>query len=236
MQMVQQNLGKVQEDMLSDLRSFQESIQSKQETGTSTIDAALSEFKTWKAQIQTQLKDSEDLFAGQLNSFKDSTDSRINEESQKLFQNMSAYEASIQQQHNELNDQISQLQNKTQSSIQEYEESSKQILAQLNRMYDEMLKSTEEKVDAQTQETAATIESFKKAVADAVKANQSEQSRLVLKMQDDANGIQTQLMELQKELQDVKTNIQIYDKADKMKRQLEDNIQQINDSFGKLET
>ena len=55
-------------------------------------------------------------------------------------------------------------------------------------------------------------------------------------MHDDANGIETQLMELQKELQDVKTNIQIYDKADKMKRQLEDNIQQINDSFGKLET
>ncbi len=235
MQMVQQNLTKVQEQMMEDLKAFQESVQTKQETGTSTIDAALSEFKTWKAQIQSQFESSELVFSGQIDQFKVATQDKIDEVGQKLFQNMNAYETSIQQQHNDLNDQIADLQNKTQNSISDYENSSKQILAQLNKMYDDMVKSTQEKIQVQNQDTEAKIESFKKEIQDATAANQSEQSKLFLRMQDDANGIQSQIMEIQKELQDVRTNIQVYDKADKMKRQLEDNIQELNESFSKLQ-
>ena len=56
-----------------------------------------------------------------------------------------------------------------------------------------------------------------------------------MKMQDDSNIIQTHVIEIQKELQEVRNNIQLFEKADKMKRHLDENLQELNDSFAKIE-
>ena len=58
---------------------------------------------------------------------------------------------------------------------------------------------------------------------------------MIMKMQDDANNLQTHLSEISKELQNVRANIQIFEKADQMKRQLEENIQNLNEGFDRLE-
>ena len=103
-------------------------------------------------------------------------------------------------------------------------------------MYEEMLSATEQKVREQNADASAKVEALRKEIQEADDNNKANQSKMVLKMQDDANMLQTHITEIAKELQDVKTNIQIYDKADKMKRQLEDHIQNLNSAFNKIDS
>ena len=148
---------------------------------------------------------------------------------------MNSYEASIQQQYNDLNDKIGDLQNKTDQSIQNYNSRASQILNELQSMYQEMLSSTEQKVREQNEDASMKIDALKKDIQDANALNQANQSKMILKMQDDANVIQTHISEISKELQSVEANIQTFEKAEKMKRQLEDNLNDLNNSFSKLE-
>ena len=54
-------------------------------------------------------------------------------------------------------------------------------------------------------------------------------------MQDDANDIQTRMSEIRAELTNVSSQMQVYEKADAMKKQLDEKIAAINNDFDKLE-
>ena len=232
--MVQTSLAKIQDELLNDLKLFEDSVKTRQETGSSSIDAALAEFNTWKQQIKTQFEDSEKIFSTDLEKFKDSTDDKIKEEKQKLLQNMTDYAVSVQNQHNDLNDKIADLQNKTDTSIKAYEEKAAAIMNQISGMYKQMLEEAKEQLKQQNIEAAERTEALKKDIKEAEDRNAANQSSFTLKMQDSANLIQTRLGEIEKELQDVKANIQNYETADKMRRQLETNVAELNSAFSKL--
>lgn len=233
---IQTNLSRSQEKLLRDLQDFEEAIRSKQETGTSTIDAALAEFTSWKKQFKIQLDDSTTLFNTELESYKTTSRSKLDEVANNLMNDMNNYASTIQMQHNELNTQIAELQNKTQTSIEQYETRSNEILTQLNSMYEQMLTATEQKVREQNADASLKVESLKKDIQDATAQNQASQSNLIMKMQDDANSIQIHISELAKELQEVKSNIAVYEKAEKMKTQIEDQIMELSSSFGRLDS
>jgi hypothetical protein len=114
-------LSKIQNDIIADLRDFEETIKTKQQSGTSSIDAALAEFNSWKQQIRTQFDESANLYSDELGSFKLSSQSLMEDANQKLLQNLAAYEAKVMERHDELENSITQLQDKTQTSIEEYE-------------------------------------------------------------------------------------------------------------------
>ena len=252
--MIQANLEKVQNELLEDVRNFEETVHARQETGTSSIDAALSEFNTWKQQIKDQMEDSKTVFKGDLETFRHATQSKIDDIGQRLVQNMNEYEESVIKQQNELAAKIADLNNRAEKSVKSYETRSDEILSHFGTMYDQMLTTTEQKLRVQNDEATSTldalrreiqeaedigkakVESLLKEIHNAEESNKANQSKMVLKMQDDANALQTHISEISRELQDIKSNIQIYDKADKMKRQLEDNIQNLNSMFNKVDT
>ena len=59
-------IEQIQNEIVSDLRDFEETIRSKQQTGASSIDAALAEFNSWKQQIRTQFDESVTLYSEEL--------------------------------------------------------------------------------------------------------------------------------------------------------------------------
>ena len=233
-ELVQTSLTKLQEELLGDLKLFEDSIKTRQETGSSSIDAALAEFNTWKQQLKTQFEDSEKIFNDDLSKFKASSDDKIKEEAQKLLQNMNDYAVAVQNQHNELNDKIADLQNKTDGSIKSYEEKSAGILNKIGSMYKQMLEEAKKNLEQQDSLATERTEAFKKSIKEAEDKNAANQSAFTLKMQDSANLIQTRLGDIEKELQDVKSNIQSYETADKMRRQLEANVAELNNAFTKV--
>ena len=232
--LVQTSLEKLQEDMLSDLKLFEESLKTRQETGSSSIDAALAEFNTWKQQLKNQFEDSASIFNSDLENFKAQSNDKIKDEAQKLMQNMNDYAVAVQNQQNELNDKISDLQDKTDASIKSYEEKASGIVNQMNSIYKKMLDDAKKRIEEQEAAASERTEAFKKNIKEAEDRNVANQSAFTLKMQDNANLIQTRLGDIEKELQDVKTNIQNYETADKMRRQLEENVTELNSAFTKL--
>ncbi len=233
--LVQANLNRVQEELLADLKSFEDSLRERQESSTSSIDAALAEFNTWKQQLRSQLDGANSVFKEELNAFENNAKDNLEETRQKVNQDMLTYAASIQDQQNELNDKIESLQNKTEASVKEYEERSEQILTQLQETYTQMLTDTEDRVRAQSSDSAQKVEQLKKDIQTASEQNRANQAEFVLKMQNDANDMQFRMSELSKELQTIRANIQLFERADAMKRQLDDNMEDLNNRFEKLD-
>ncbi|MBR5401379.1 MAG: hypothetical protein IK102_06135 [Treponema sp.] len=233
--MVHTNLNKVQTELLEDLKSFEEQIKERQDTGTSSIDAALSEFNAWKQQLRSQLDGANSVFMEELDAFKATSASSLEDTKEKVGQDMKTYAAFIQDQQNELSDKITALQDKADNSLKEYEERSAQIIEQLNQTYTQMLTDTEERVRAQNNDSAQSLAQLKKDIQTASEQNRANQAQFVLKIQSDANDMQVRMSELTKELQTIRTNIQLYEKADAMKRQLDENMEDLNNRFEKLD-
>jgi len=216
------------------LRDFEETIKTKQQSGTSSIDAALAEFNSWKQQIRTQFDESANLYSDELGSFKLSSQSLMEDANQKLLQNLAAYETKVMERHDELEDSITQLQNKTQTSIAEYEEKAQKIVLQIQNVCNDLIEKSKSQVQNQNELSAQQIEEFKKELTLASEASKAEQSKFILRIQNDANDMQTRMSELNNELIKVESNIQSFEKADNMRKQLELNIQTLNQEFAKI--
>ena len=119
---------------------------------------------------------------------------------QKLLQNLAAYEAKVMERHDELEDSITQLQNKTQTSIAEYEEKAQKIVLQIQNVCNDLIEKSKSQVQNQNELSAQQIEEFKKELTLASEASKAEQSKFILRIQNDANDMQTRMSELNNEL------------------------------------
>ena len=236
MNKVESSINKVQSDILSNYAVFEQSMQEKQETGNSSIDAALSEFNAWKQQLRSQLDGANDVFKNELESFMTNTKAQLEETHQKLGQDMKNYAAYIQDQQNELSDKITSLQNQTENSVKEYEERSEEIIKQLNETYTKMLADTEERVREQNSDSAQSLAQLKKDIQTASDQNRANQAQFVLKMQNDANEMQVRMGDLTKELQSIRANIQQFERADAMQNTLKANLAELDDKFERLDS
>jgi chromosome segregation ATPase len=228
-------LEKLENELLDGLKLFEDGVTTRQQTSTSTIDAALSEFNTWKQHLKQQFDESRALFDGQLEDMKQSVVKKMEEAKTALGQNISNYTAEAQKQMEEISSEIEELKGKSDQSIGEYQSRSQQILAELQKMYEDMLQTTQERVRTQNADTEQHLHELKTELQTVSDDNRTRQANMVMKMQNDANDIQSRMSELGKELKAVSSQMQLYDKAEQMKKQLDDKIASIQEDFEKLE-
>lgn len=98
-----------------------------------------------------------------------------------------------------------------------------------------MLKDTEERVSRQNADASRKINELSEEIQKVTEQNRNEQSAFVMKMHNDSNDMQTRMSELQRELQAVKNMTAVYERAEQIKKQLDDKISELNDDFVRLE-
>ena len=78
------------------------------------------------------------------------------------------------------------------------------------------------------------VEEFNREMQSVSENSKSEQSKFIMRIQNDANEMQARMSDLTNELIKVESTIQSYEKADMMRKQLEANIQTLNAEFAKI--
>lgn len=228
-------LEKKEKEILEDLKAFEEGVESRQKTGVSSIDAAMSEFNTWKQHLRQQFDEARSLFEEQLLGMKDAAAQKIEEAQGVLDGSMEEYSSERQKKLDELSERIESLDDKTETSISEYEDRSKNIVSEMQKMYEEMLKTTEERVRSQTTDSEQKIRALRTEIQSAGEENRVRQANMVMKMQNDANDFQTRMSELDKELKSIEVQMQLYEKAEQMKKQLDDRLTELDNRFNKID-
>lgn len=251
-------LEKIKKTLLDDMESFRESVKNSQETGTSSISAALGEFNTWKLQLNHQLDETKRLYSSELDGLRqqtvqkvkdaqdfidneyrqliDSSTRRAENASGELERKILDFSREYREKQETLAHKIEELDGKASDSVRTYEERSKEIIEQLQSMYSQMLQDTEDRVREQNADSARKLQELRASIQAASEQNRNEQGALVMKMQEDSNAMQSQMSELLKELQNVKNQMSVYEKADSMKRQLDEKISGLEDDFERLES
>ena len=167
---------------------------------------------------------------------KQSAVKKMEEAKASLDQDVANYSAGTKKQMEDLSTEIGDLKGKADQSLQDYQTRAQQILGELQNMYEEMLQTTQEKVRTQNADTEQRLRELKAELQSVSDDNRTRQANMVMKMQNDANDIQTRMSELDKELKAVSTQMQLYDKADQMKKQLDDKMADIQADFEKMES
>jgi chromosome segregation ATPase len=229
-------LGKLQIELTERMKAFEDAMTVRQDTSSGTIDAALSEFNTWKQHLNQQLDESSDIFKEQLKNLKDSSEQKIAETTKAISKNLTGYSDDIKKQEDSLSQQLADLHTQADNSVATYEERSKDILDKLQGMYEDMLKDTEARVRTQMNDSSATLNNLKEEIKKTTAESSANQAKLVFKMQNDANDMQSRMSEISKELQTIRSQMQVYDKADQMKKQLDEKITSLEDDFSRIDT
>ena len=130
---------------------------------------------------------------------------------------------------------VSELNGHADESLSNYESRSNEVVQQLQKMYEQMLNDTEERVRMQNTEASRKLQELNAEIQSVSEKNRNDQSAFVMKMQGDSNAMQTQMSELGKELQAIKTQLSVYEKAEQMKKQLDEKIGGLEEDFARLE-
>ncbi len=227
-------LERVKSELSDGLKKFEEAVLNRQETGASTIDAALSEFNTWKQHLKQQLDESNAVFKGQLDTLKSSSQNKIDEARESLLADFQTYSADMKEKQASLSASVNELQTKTDESLDMYESRSEEILERLQAMYEEMLKDTEERVSKQSADSAKTLSDLRGKINSLEAQSSENQAKFVLKMQSDQDEMQSRMGELNRELQNVRSQMLQYEKAEAMKKALDERIAALDDDFARL--
>lgn len=223
-----EQLEKLQNQMLEELKAFEESVSGRQETSISSIDSTLTEFKTWKAQIKAQLEESKSIFKNEIDGLKEQAENKVRDARQYV-------ENEYKQLYDQSERKVSELEDKATESLSEFEDRSKEIHARLEKMYDDMLGQTENRMNVQAADISRKIQDFSTQLNEMTDANRNTQSELSFKLQGFSNEVQTQMSEIAKELQSVRSQLSVYEKADQMKKALDEKIQLLTDDFERIE-
>ena len=228
--------SKVKEEILHDVQSFKDDIEMRQTSGTSSINSALTEFNTWKDQLNYQLDQSNQVFNQKIESLKENADRKIADATSFLEDNLKTYTESFDKQQTVISENIESLEGKTEKSLQEYEERATQIIEQLSSMYTQMLQDTEDRVRTQNADSSRKLTELSNELQSISEKNRNEQSSLIMKMQGDANAMQGTMNSLSKELESIRSQMQIYDKASQLKKELDSKIELLEEDFDRIDS
>ena len=227
-------LERVQSELSDGLKKIEEAVSDQQETSASTIDAARSEVNTWKQQLKQQLDESRAVFKDQLDTLKSSSQNKIDEARESLLADFQNYSADMKEQQAALSSSVSELQAKTDESLDMYESRSEEMLARLQSMYEEMLKDTEARVSRQSADSTKALSELRGKINSFESQASENQAKFVLKMQSDQDEMQSRLGELNREIQNVRSQMQLYERAEAMKKSLDERISALDEDFSRL--
>ena len=140
----------------------------------------------------------------------------------------------MKEQQAALSSSVSELQAKTDESLDMYESRSEEMLARLQSMYEEMLKDTEARVSRQSADSTKALSELRGKINSFESQASENQAKFVLKMQSDQDEMQSRLGELNREIQNVRSQMQLYERAEAMKKSLDERISPLDEDFSRL--
>ena len=250
-------LAALKTQLTDEMRSFESELDERKKAGSAAIDGALEEFSMWREKLQRQLDESKIKFDTEVGSLKEDTLSKLEgarafidgeydrfaassrqkiaEEAEKLERAIDEYAKEYAAKQDAISADIGGLEEKARASLAGYESRSSEIVSRLEAMYDRMLKDLEERVNRQNADAEKKIDALSEELEQAAERSRSEQTAFVLKMRQDSNDMQTQLADLQHELQSLKNMSAEYEKAELIKAALDDKIRALSEDFMRLE-
>lgn len=229
----EKNLGdqfeKLKTQMLEELKAFEETAGGKQEISISTIDSALAEFKTWKTKLKTQLDDSNVLFKGEIENLREQT-------AQKVEDAKNYVENEYQEIFSQSEKKVQNLAELADTSLADFNKKADSISVQIEKVYTDRENQAEEFMKEKLSEAARKIQEFNDKVLEIIEKDRTHQSDLAFRLQNYSSEMQTQMSELKKELDSVRTQISVYEKAEQMKKSLDEKIASLTSDFEKLES
>ena len=221
---IDSTLNNLHESINEKALRFEEKISGMQESSSVTVQNALNDFNSWKQTIANQFEQSNSLFNDELSSFKENSVAKIDEIQQSLIQKMNEYSQQVSSEQDKLNQDINLLNNKTQESLETFKS-----------MYQVMFNQADQKIKEQNAQIEDSLTELRQNISEAKEQNRTNQQDFVLRMQNESNTIQQKMTELARELNEIKNNIHDYERAEEMKRQLQNEMREISDSFERLD-
>jgi chromosome segregation ATPase len=229
-------LEKTEKDIGVRLDNLDQTVKNRQETNTASIDAMVGDFNAWRTQLKQQFEETRSLFSGQLGGLKQSADQKIDELKATFDASMGEYTEKTKEQQLAVSAEIQQLCVQVEQSVAGYKERSEKILAEQQKMYEEMLQETQKRVREQNADADKALRELRVQIQTVTDDNEAREAKMVMKMQNDATDLQTRMSEIDKQVKAFAAQMQVYEKADQLKAQLESQLADLKSDLTRVDS
>lgn len=155
---------KLQTSIQADLENFEAEMKARQETGSSSIDAAVSEFNTWKQQLKTQLSESSNMFRDELETFQHNAEDELEEKEKSVKALVGSYSDSISKEIRETDEKIAELKEKLETVSKNHTQKQNSFMDDMQNKSNNLLMSINE-VEKEVSAVQAQVGTYEKADA-----------------------------------------------------------------------
>ena len=228
-------LNKTLSDTESNLNKMSEDVQNRSEANSANIDAMVGDFNAWRTQLKQQFEETKALYGSQLGTIEESSKQKLEELQAEFIHNFEEFKRNSLGQQNQLSASIDLLKQKIDDSVKNYSEESARLADEQKKLYEDMLAQAKSRLNDQTENSDKAVREVKsqiQAMKDQISAVQADN---VMKMQNDATDLQTRFSEIDRQVKAFAAQMQVYQKADELKVQLDTQISDLKDEIGKIE-
>ncbi len=222
---INEQMERAEKDSQAKIDAMTEEMVEKNQTNAASIDAMISDFNIWKTQLTQQFEQSKQLYSSQLGTIKQGFDQSFEE-----------FKVKTVSEQNEIAKSIEDLKGQVATSISGYREHSESILSQQKQIYDSMLEETGRRVKETNAEVDQKLQEIKNAIQRVTEENGAREAEFVMKMQNDATDLQSRMSEIDHQVKAFASQLQNYQKAEQLKTQIDNQIEDLKKQLGQIET
>lgn len=232
---IKEDLISQQNELVDELDSFKGELSDKQKAAVDSIENAISDFNSYKEQINSSFAEAKANYDEALENLKTIADDKALEVKAEIDELVEQYRKDTKNRQEQIFDAVESLEDKSKASVAEYKEKSEEVVAQLESMYAKMLEETEERIKGQSSSAENKIAALENEIEKISNSSQLKHSDMIIKMQNQENELRNSLNNLNNEIKAVADAISVYEKAESMKRELDGEMSVLSESFERIE-
>ena len=228
-------IEKAQKDTQEKLAAIEESVQARQDTSKSNIDAMVTDFQSWRNQLKVQFDQTKDLFTKQITSLHAASNQKIEEIRSAFDHDLEEFKTNAQVKQEAIAGDVDGLQQKITDALQDYQTRSDKILADQQKMYEDMLQETQRRVREQNADTDKTMRELRTQIQNITETTDAREVEMTTRMQTDANDLQLRFDDISRQVKAFSDQMAVFKTADQLKLQLDSQINDLRGEIAKID-
>lgn len=224
------------EEMQNAVRDFVDNYTEELKSAVATSEETLKlETEKHAQKIRDELLSHQSELVDQIDDFKAELAEKQDAAAASVSDLVEQYRQDTLARQEKISDAVDALEDKSKASLDEYNAKSEEVIAQLENMYAKMIESTEDRIRGQSNNAEKKIEALSAQIDKVSSESQIKHNEMIINMQNQENDFRNTLSALDNEIRAVSDAMAVFDKAEKMRQELKDEIDVLNENFERVE-
>ena len=233
---IKAQLDSQKREVASQVKDIVADVGIAREKADSSLETVKTDFATWSDRLNQQFNDTKEIFDERFSKLEANSAELITQVGTSFNQDVENYAAKVREEKERLVGELDSLKNQMTQSVTSYETRAEEVLNEFKKSYESMLEETGQKIREQNNDSNNKLRDLKAVVQEISSATDATQDKLHLRIRTEENEMNLKMDEIQKRLTGFIEQTKLFDRADEMKAELEEQMSELKTELSRIET